>query len=50
MYNNSLESLQLAHNNIDATAAFTITAAVLENQSLVNLNIDGNPIGKCPHV
>jgi len=45
LYNHTLKTLILANNNIDASAAFTLCAAVIENPTLTFFQLDGNPIG-----
>ena len=40
------QSLLVAHNSLDSIACTTICAGVLENEGLVKLVLDGNPIGE----
>lgn len=40
-----LKHLNIANNGIDGIGAFTLFVGVRENNSLLSLNMDGNPVG-----
>ncbi len=44
--NRSIKFLSVANNNIDASACFTICIGIQENLALLNVVMDGNPIGE----
>ncbi|OQR85469.1 hypothetical protein ACHHYP_11797 [Achlya hypogyna] len=44
--NNCLQVLDLSHNNIPCEAAFVIAQALQVNDTIMNLVLDGNPLGK----
>ena len=44
--NRSIKHLSIANNNIDASACFTICIGIQENLALLNVVMDGNPIGE----
>ncbi|EQC34531.1 hypothetical protein SDRG_07859 [Saprolegnia diclina VS20] len=44
--NNCLQVLDLSHNNIPCEAAFVIAQALKVNDTVTNIVLDGNPLGK----
>lgn len=44
--NRSIKNLILSTNSLDSKAAFTILCGIIENKTLKNVVLDGNPIGE----